>query len=113
MRVVFLCLNFVVSKNEGFRLYLLVEDDEVRDHIYNSKIDSVNFLIKDSIFRGKPQELMLDGYFTSDFIMPCEIPANKVRIDTINGKPMFVVCFIKTRRMEHIKSGLLESTKLQ
>lgn len=98
---------------EKGRLYLYIKDNDVRNEVYNSKIDSVNFFIKDSVFTGKPQELVLDGHFTTDFIMPLDNYDAKISIDTINGKPLFLVPFVKTKHMDYIKSGFIESTLLK
>ena len=56
---------------------------------------------------------MLDGNFATDFIMPLDGTNTKIRISTINRKPMFPVSFVKARHMDYIKFGFLESTLLK
>jgi len=94
-------------------LYLYVENNNIRNSIYNSKTDSLTLYVKDSVFRGKPQRVMLDGYFTTDFILPINSITNKIQVDTFMGKPMFYMPFIKTTHMPFIKSGIIESEAIK
>jgi len=99
--------------NKRMDLYLYIEDSTTRNSIYNTTVDSLSLHIKDSTFTGKPQLVMMNAEFTTDFILPLNRTTKKIEVDTIMGKPMFRVPFVKNAHLPRIESDLIETEAIK